>query len=90
MFAVKQGMRLIAAFGKVDIQAQTGEMDLVADKTMKIISKKKTIEISAAEEIVLNVKGNYIKITAEGIEQGTKGESKVFTSKTFDTGAEVD
>ncbi|MFW1995301.1 type VI secretion system Vgr family protein [Acinetobacter guillouiae] len=81
LFAVKQGMRLIAAFGKVDIQAQTGEMDLVADKTMKIISKKKTIEISAAEEIVLNVKGNYIKITAEGIEQGTKGESKVFTSK---------
>lgn len=81
LFAVKQGIRLIAAFGKVDIHAQTGAMDLVADKTLKLISKKKTIEISAAEEIILNVKGNYFKITAEGIEQGTKGESKVFTSK---------
>jgi type VI secretion system secreted protein VgrG len=81
LFAVKQGIRLIAAFGKVDIHAQTGAMDLVADKTLKVISKKKTIEISAAEEIILNVKGNYFKITAEGIEQGTKGESKVFTTK---------
>ncbi|MDO5543983.1 MAG: DUF2345 domain-containing protein [Acinetobacter sp.] len=81
MFAVKQGIRLIAAYGKVDIQAQTSEMDIVADKTLKLVSKKKTIEINAAEEIILNVKGNYIRINAEGIEQGTQGESKVYTSK---------
>lgn len=81
LFAVKQGMRMVAAFGKVEVHAQTGEMDLIADKALKLISKKKTVEISADEEIVLNVRGNYIKINADGIEQGTKGESKVFTSK---------
>lgn len=81
LFAVKLGMRLIAAFGKIELHAQTGDMDIIADKVLKIISKKKSIEISAAEEIIFNVKGNYFKLNTEGIEQGTKGESKVYTAK---------
>ncbi|MEG0343343.1 MAG: type VI secretion system Vgr family protein [Acinetobacter sp.] len=89
LFAVKLGMRLIAAFGKIELHAQTGEMDIIADKVLKIISKKKSIEISAAEEIIFNVKGNYFKLNADGIEQGTNGESKVYAAKHLILGAKT-
>lgn len=50
-------------FGKVDIQAQTGEMDLVADKTMKkSFKRKRPLKSKAAEEIVLTLKVIILKL----------------------------
>lgn len=81
LFAVKQGMKLIAAHGKTEIHAQTDAMDIIADKVLKIISKKKSVEIAADQEISLNVKGNYIKLTPDHIELGTQGEIKAYTKQ---------
>ena len=53
------------------IQAQSDSIEIIADQVLKVISAKKSIEIAAAEEILLTAKGSYIKINAAGIEHGT-------------------
>lgn len=68
------GIKMIAASGKINISAQRDDIDIVAEEVLRLISRRKKIEISAMEEIVLNVQGNYIKILPNKIEQGTKGE----------------
>ncbi|NIE57344.1 MULTISPECIES: type VI secretion system Vgr family protein [unclassified Burkholderia] len=71
LFAKSAGMKLFAAKGKVEIQAQSDNLELIADQVLKLISAKKSIEITAAEEILLQAKGSYIRINGAGIEQGT-------------------
>lgn len=69
--AAQLGMKLFAAKGKVEIQAQSDNVEIIADQVLKLISAKKKIEITAAEEILLQVKGSYIRLNGAGIEQGT-------------------
>lgn len=97
LFTHSMGIRLISASGKIEIFARSDDMDIIADEVLKIISKRKSIEISAMEEITLNVQGNYIKITPDNIEQGTKGdwtvyaaEHKLIGPKTIDYGIPED
>ncbi|WP_180047724.1 MULTISPECIES: type VI secretion system Vgr family protein, partial [unclassified Acinetobacter] len=72
LFAQNLGARLFAAKGKIQIEAQSDEIELIADQSVKMMSLKQKIEIVAAEEILLNVNGNYIKIDKNGIEQGSQ------------------
>jgi len=72
-FVSKAGMKLFAARGKIDIQAQSDDIDIIADRVLKLISAKDRIEITAAKEILLNAGGSYIRIDAKGIEHGTGG-----------------
>jgi type VI secretion system secreted protein VgrG len=48
-------------------------VEIIAEQVLKLISTKMNIEISAAKEIILNAGGSYIRINANGIEQGTGG-----------------
>ncbi len=73
LFAQQHGAKFIAAQGKVDIQAQNGEMSLAAQKDVTVTSGAK-LQLAAAEEIWLCAGGSYIKITATGIESGTPGD----------------
>ncbi|GFZ91184.1 type VI secretion system Vgr family protein [Dyella caseinilytica] len=73
LFAQKLGAKFIAAQGKVDIQAQKGEMNLSAQKDVTVTSGGK-LQLAAAKEIWLSAGGSYIKITATGIESGTPGD----------------
>jgi type VI secretion system secreted protein VgrG len=73
LFAQQHGAKFIAAQGKVDIQAQNGEMSLAAHKDVTVTSGAK-LQLAAAEEIWLCAGGSYIKITATGIESGTPGD----------------
>lgn len=57
MFAQTMGIKMFAAKGKVEIQAQSDNIEIIADQVLKLISAKKTIEIAAAEEILLTAKG---------------------------------
>ncbi|WP_423382951.1 type VI secretion system Vgr family protein [Burkholderia sp. LMG 32019] len=70
-FAAQFGIRLFAGKGKVEIQAHSDDIEPVADQVLKLISSKKRIEITAAEEILLQARGSYIRINGAGIEQGT-------------------
>jgi type VI secretion system secreted protein VgrG len=74
LFAHKMGMKIFAAKGKVDIQAQTDDMRLQSDKTMNINSVNGEIILNAAEGITLTSKGGaYIKIKDGSVEIGAPG-----------------
>jgi uncharacterized protein (DUF2345 family) len=78
------GIKMFAAKGKVEIQAQSDNIEIIADQVLKLISAKKSIEIAAAEEILLTAKGSYIKINGNGIEHGTLAGFTVYSaSKSF-------
>jgi type VI secretion system secreted protein VgrG len=77
LIAHKLGMKLFAAKGKVDIQAQSDEIHLISDKNMFVTSANGKVEINAKEEILLKCGGSYIRITASGIEDGTPGAGVV-------------
>ncbi len=73
LFAYQLGMKLIAANGKVEIQAQSDEMALAALKDITITSTDSKIILTADKEIWIGAGGSYIKINAAGIENGTPG-----------------
>lgn len=74
LFVQKLGMKLLAAKGKVEIQAQSDAMHLTALKDIKVSSVDGKLVLSADKEIWLGAGGSYIRIAAEGIENGTPGD----------------
>lgn len=80
LFARQLGMRLFAAKGKIELQAQSDDIEIIAQKVLKLISVTEQIEISARKEILVNAGGSYIRLHAGGIEQGTNGSWKAHAS----------
>jgi len=74
LFVQNAGMKLIAAAGKVRIEAQSDEMALAALKDIAITSTDGRIVLNASKEIWLGVGGSYIRITGQGIENATTGQ----------------
>ncbi|AZS50191.1 type VI secretion system tip protein VgrG [Entomomonas moraniae] len=62
LYSVNQDMQLIANKGQVKVQAQANQMELVADKTLKIVSTEDQVIVSADKELLLTSGGAYIKI----------------------------
>ncbi|WP_258879247.1 type VI secretion system Vgr family protein [Paraburkholderia sp. BL6669N2] len=73
LFAWQLGMKLIAAKGPVDIQAQSDQMALAALKDITISSTDGRIVITAAKEVWLGAGGSYIQINGGGITNGSPG-----------------
>ncbi|MEE9652778.1 type VI secretion system tip protein VgrG [Kluyvera ascorbata] len=74
LFAQKMGIKIFAARGKVDIQAQTDEMRLQSSKAMNINSVDGEIVLNAAQGITLTSTGGaYIKIKDGSVEIGAPG-----------------
>ncbi len=67
------GMKLHAASGNVNVQAQSGPFTLTALKAVDLQSTAADIVITAPEKIVLNGGGGYVKIEGGDIEIGTSG-----------------
>jgi type VI secretion system secreted protein VgrG len=74
LFAQTLGMKLFAAKGKLEIQAQGDEMLLTALRDLRIVSVEGKVIISADKEVWIGAGGSYSRYTAEGIENGTLGE----------------
>lgn len=71
LFAQKMGMKIFAARGMIDIQAQTDAMRLQSDKTMNINSVNGEVVLNAQQGITLTSTGGaYIKIKDGSIELG--------------------
>lgn len=70
LLALKLGIRLFAAKGKVDIQAQDDGIDAVAKKDITITSVEGKVLVTAADELVLNCGGAYIKLSGGNVEIG--------------------
>jgi type VI secretion system secreted protein VgrG len=73
LFAYEDGMKFYAAKGKVEIQAQNGEMALAALKDLTITSTDGKIILNAAKEIWIGAGGSYIQINGSGIINGSPG-----------------
>ncbi|PWW09469.1 type VI secretion system Vgr family protein [Mangrovibacter plantisponsor] len=75
LFAHKLGLKIFAARGRVDIQAQSGAMQLQSDQQMSINSAKGEIVLNAAQGITLTSTGGaYIKIKDGAVEIGAPGK----------------
>ncbi|WP_455427043.1 type VI secretion system Vgr family protein [Dryocola sp. LX212] len=72
-FVQELGMKLVAAKGKVEIQAQSDGMDILASKALTVTSTDDEIIISAKKKITLKCGGSYITIDPTKIENGTGG-----------------
>jgi type VI secretion system secreted protein VgrG len=74
LFAYNAGIKLIAAKGKIEIQAQSGDLDIIAEKVLRLMSTTDRIEIWAKKEIVLGADGSAIVINGAGITDMTSGQ----------------
>ena len=64
----KVSLKLIAAKGKVQVQAQSDAMELTADRELTITSAKGAVTLAASKEILLTSGGGYIRIAGGNIE----------------------
>lgn len=74
LFVQNAGMKLFAAKGKVEIQAHSDNVELTAQRTMKLLSATEKIEAAAKQEILLTSGGAYIRITDGNIEIHAPGK----------------
>jgi len=81
LFAQKMGMKIFAAKGMIDIQAQTDALRLQSDKAMNISSVNGEIILNASQGITLTSKGGaYIKLKDGSIEIGAPGKLNLKSS----------
>ncbi|ATF94587.1 Uncharacterized protein conserved in bacteria [Cedecea neteri] len=74
MLARKAGMKLFAAKGKVEIQAQDDALDAIAKKDVTVTSTEGRVEITAAKDVVLkNLDGSFIQLQGKNIILGCGG-----------------
>jgi type VI secretion system secreted protein VgrG len=74
LFVQNAGMKLFAAKGKVEIQAQSDNVEVTAQKSLKLLSATENIEASAKQEILLTSGGAYIRLKDGNIEIHAPGK----------------
>ena len=73
MLARKAGMKLFAAKGKVEIQAQDDAMEAIAKKDVTVTSLEGKVVIMGATELVVNCDGAFMKLAGGNMELGAPG-----------------
>ncbi|MGU7776017.1 type VI secretion system Vgr family protein [Burkholderia sp. MR1-5-21] len=74
LFVQNAGMKLFAAKGKVEVQAHSDNIELTAQKTVKVLSATENVEVAAKQEILLTSGGAYIRIKGGNIEIHAPGK----------------
>jgi type VI secretion system secreted protein VgrG len=74
VFAQNLGIKIFAAKGPIDIQAQGDAMSLAALQDIRIESANGRLVLTAAKEVWIGAGGSYIKIGPNLIENGTAGQ----------------
>ncbi|CAG9202174.1 VgrG protein [Paraburkholderia caribensis] len=88
LFAQNAGVKLFAGKGKVQVQAHSDNVELTAQKSVKLLSATQNIEAAAQQEILLTSGGAYIRIKDGNIQihaPGTidiKGSTHQFSGPT--------
>lgn len=80
LFASKLGIKIFAAHGKVQIQAQSDAMELGAQQNLSISSVDGEVMINGTKSVTLGSGGAYIKIAGGKIEMGSSGTVELKTS----------
>ncbi|MFM0157479.1 type VI secretion system Vgr family protein [Paraburkholderia sediminicola] len=74
LFVQNGGMKLFAAKGKVEIQAQSDNIEVTAQKSLKLLSATEKVEVVAKQDILLTSGGAYIRIKDGNIEIHAPGK----------------
>lgn len=77
LFAQESGMKLFAAKGNVELQAQSDEMHLSSLKDMTVSSHGGKTIIAAKDELLLTCGSAYIRLKGGQIEYGSPGNQTV-------------
>jgi len=73
MLARKAGMKLFAAKGKMEIQAQDDALEAIAKKDVTVTSLEGKVIITGATELVVNCDGAFMKLAGGNMELGAPG-----------------
>jgi type VI secretion system secreted protein VgrG len=68
LFVQNAGMKLFAAKGPVEVRAHSDNVEITAQKTLKLLSATENVEAAAKQEILLTSGGAYIRIKDGNIE----------------------
>ncbi|WP_272546142.1 type VI secretion system Vgr family protein [Burkholderia cepacia] len=74
LFVQNAGMKLFAGKGKVEIQAQSDNIEVTAQKAVKVVSATGQVEIAADQGILLTSGGAYIRIKDGNVEIHAPGK----------------
>ncbi|WP_110598231.1 type VI secretion system Vgr family protein [Salinicola lusitanus] len=77
LFVQKAGIKLFAARGKVDIQAQSDNLEATARRDLSVTSSDQKVDLAAAKEILLVSGGAYVRIKGGDIELHAPGKVTV-------------
>ncbi|NWO57957.1 type VI secretion system Vgr family protein, partial [Chromohalobacter israelensis] len=90
LFVQKAGIKLFAARGKVEVQAQSDNLEATARQNLNVTSTDEKVDLSAAEEILLVSGGAYVRIKGGNIELHAPGKVTVNgATKSFGGPAEM-
>lgn len=67
LFVQNAGMKLFAGKGKIELQAQSDNVEITADKMVKIISTTDAVNVMAEKEITLTAGGATIRLAGGNI-----------------------
>ncbi|HCI6197720.1 TPA: type VI secretion system tip protein VgrG [Klebsiella variicola subsp. variicola] len=73
LFVHKDGAKLVANQGDIEIQAQHNTMALFSEKQLTVTSSEDEIIISTPETLTLNGGGSYLRLSKNGVEHGSEG-----------------
>ncbi|WP_312344766.1 type VI secretion system tip protein VgrG [Leclercia sp.] len=74
LFVHKEGAKLVANQGDIEIQAQHNTMELFSEKELTVTSSEDEIIITTPKILTLNGGGSYLKLSKNGIEHGSEGD----------------
>ncbi|KAF1033823.1 MAG: Actin cross-linking toxin VgrG1 [Burkholderia lata] len=77
LFVQNAGMKLFSGKGKVEIQAHSDNIELTAQRDVKVLSSTATVEVAADKGLVLTSGGAYIRIQGGNIEIHAPGKIDV-------------
>ncbi len=77
LFAAQGGIKAVAAQSKIEIQAQSDALDILAKKGITISSTDDKIEISSPKEIVITGASSQMTLNGSGILAKTGGKFEV-------------
>ncbi|MFC7420937.1 type VI secretion system tip protein TssI/VgrG [Iodobacter arcticus] len=64
----KVALKIIAAKGKIQLQAQSDDIEITGDKDLKVTACKGLLSVSAKDEILVTAGGGYIRLKGGDIE----------------------
>ncbi|MGN6318845.1 DUF2345 domain-containing protein, partial [Trinickia sp.] len=68
LFVQNAGMKLFAAKGKIEVQAHSDDIELPAQRGLKVVSATQMVEVAGKREVLLTSGGAYIRIKDGNIE----------------------